>query len=222
VNHFIVFTATLVQDMLNEDTKIDLSGDIDTNNQTSSDQQTGGKIFGGMSLPVPINISQPAIKEWFGRRRSSIRPVGVFFNTSNFQVPPSAGRLSKRLYKNVEYFQSNYVLVFLVLVLYCLISSPLLLIVMAATGGACYIASLKNAERKITVAGHEVSLAQQYAGIGLCSIPFFLFAGATGIVFWVLGASLVLITGHAAFYNYDALDVAEDQEQLVGAIVEEV
>jgi len=44
--------------MLNEDTKIDLSGDIDTNNQTSSDQQTGGKIFGGMSLPVPINISQ--------------------------------------------------------------------------------------------------------------------------------------------------------------------
>ena len=41
-------------------------------------------------------------------------------------------------------------------------------------------------------------------------------------MFWVLGASLVLITGHAAFYNYDALDVAEDQEQLVGAIVEEV
>lgn len=44
----------------------------------------------------------------------------------------------------------------------------------------------------------------------------------TGIVFWVLGASLVLITAHAAFYNYDALDVAEDQEQLVGTIVEEV
>ena len=52
--------------------------------------------------------------------------------------------------------------------------------VIAATGGACYIAGLKNAERKISVAGHEVSLAQQYAAIGLCSIPFFLFAGATG------------------------------------------
>ena len=70
-----------------------------------------------------------------------------------FQVPPSAGRLSKRLYKNVDYFQSNYVMVFLVLVLYCLITSPLLIIVLAASGGACYIAGLKNAERKLSIAG---------------------------------------------------------------------
>ena len=69
------------------------------------------------------------------------------------QVPLSAGRLSKRLYKNVDYFQSNYVMVFLVLVLYCLITSPLLIIVLAASGGACYIAGLKNAERKLSIAG---------------------------------------------------------------------
>jgi len=210
--------------MLNEDTKIELelSGEIDNKQQENLSEESNKTVFDKMSLPVPINISQPAVKEWFGRRKATIRPAGVFFNTANFQVPPSAGRLSKRLYKNVEYFQSNYVLVFMVLVLYCLITSPLLLIVIAATGGACYIASLKNAERKLSVAGHEVSLAHQYGVIALCSIPFFLFAGAGGIVFWVLGASLVLITGHAAFYNYDALDVAEDQEQLVGAIVEEV
>ena len=71
-------------------------------------------------------------------------------------------------------------------------------------------------------AGHEVSLAQQYGVIALTAVPFFLLAGAGGIVFWVLGASMFFITGHAAFYNYDALDVAEDQEPLVGAIVEEV
>ena len=34
--------------------------------------------------------------------------------------------------------------------------------------------------------GHEVSLAQQYAAIATASIPFFLLAGAGGIVFWVL------------------------------------
>ena len=70
--------------------------------------------------------------------------------------------------------------------------------------------------------GREVSLAQQYGLIALCSIPFFLWAGAGGVVFWVLGASMFFITGHAAFYNYDALDVSEDQAPLVGAIVEEV
>merc|ERR1712029_897268 len=96
-------------------------------------EESSKTVFDKMSLPVPINLSQPAVKEWFGRRKASIRPAGVFFNTANFQVPPSAGRLSKRLYKNVEYFQSNYVLVFMVLVLYCLITSPLLLIVIAAT-----------------------------------------------------------------------------------------
>merc|ERR1712223_438529 len=175
-----------------------------------------------MSLPVPVNINKSLVKDWLAKRRESLRPVGTFFNTSNFQVPPSAGRLSKRLYKNVEYFQSNYMLVFLVLVLYCLISSPLLLLVIAAAGGASYYASSKNSERKLAIAGKEVSLAQQYGMISVCSIPFFLWAGAGGIVFWVLGASMFFITAHAAFYNYDALDVAEDQEQLVGAIVEEV
>merc|ERR1712115_241386 len=185
-------------------------------------EESNKTVFDKMSLPVPINLSQPAVKEWFGRRKASIRPAGVFFNTANFQVPPSAGRLSKRLYKNVDYFQSNYVLVFLVLVLYCLISSPLLLIVIAGAGGAAYFASVKNETRKIAIAGHEVTLAQQYAAIATASIPFFLLAGAGGIVFWVLGASLFFITAHAAFYNYDALEVAEDQEQLVGAIVEEV
>ena len=43
--------------------------------------------------------------------------------------------------------------------------------------------------------GHEVSVAQQYGLIGVCSIPFFLIAGAGGVVFWVLGASLFFITG---------------------------
>merc|ERR1712025_1306118 len=208
---------TKTESVMLSDTKIDveLSGEIDE--QTPSEQTNSG-----MSVPVPLNISQPVVKEWFAKKRANIRPLGTFFNTAHFQVPPSAGRLTKRLYKNIEYFQSNYMLVFLVLVLYCLISSPLLLLVIAAAGGASYYASSKNSERKLAIAGKEVSLAQQYGIISVCSIPFFLWAGAGGIVFWVLGASMFFITAHAAFYNYDALDVAEDQEPLVGAIVEEV
>merc|ERR1740128_874104 len=103
----------------------------------------------GMSL----NVAQPLLRDWLAKRRANLRPVGTFFNTANFQVPPSAGRLSKRLVKNVDYFQSNYVLVFLILVLYCLIS-PLLLVVIAGAGGAAYFASIKNESRKIAIAGH--------------------------------------------------------------------
>merc|ERR1719193_546698 len=147
----------------------------------------------GMSL----SVAQPLVRDWLAKRRANLRPVGTFFNTANFQVPPSAGRLSKRLVKNVDYFQSNYVCVFLVLVLYCLISSPLLLIVIAGVGGALYYATIKNDTRKIAIAGHEVTLAQQYGVIALTAIPFFLLAGAGGIVFWVLGASMFFITAHA-------------------------
>ena len=75
--------------MLNEseDTKIDiqLSGEID--NKTPEISKDSKSLFGGkMSLPAPISLSQPAIKEWFGRRKASIRPLGTFFNTTNFQV----------------------------------------------------------------------------------------------------------------------------------------
>eukprot|EP00088_Acartia_fossae_P032849 TRINITY_DN3359_c0_g1_i1.p2 TRINITY_DN3359_c0_g1~~TRINITY_DN3359_c0_g1_i1.p2 ORF type:complete len:201 (-),score=45.08 TRINITY_DN3359_c0_g1_i1:1-603(-) len=177
---------------------------------------------GGMSLASKINFSSPVVREWINARRSNIRPVGVFFNTKNFQVPPSAGRLSKRMLKNVEYFQSNYVLVFLLLFVYCLVTSPLLLVVMAMAGGACYYISVKNQNQKISIGGHEISLAGQYGIVLLCCIPLFLLAGAGGVVFWVLGASLVCISSHAAFYNYDALDVPEDQEPLTGEIIEEV
>ena len=63
------------------DTKIDveLSGEIDE--QTTSEPSSPG-----MSVPVPLNISQPVVKEWFAKKRANIRPLGTFFNTAHFQV----------------------------------------------------------------------------------------------------------------------------------------
>ena len=78
--------------MLKEDTKVDLelSGEIDSSQEKNSPGKSS--LLGGMSLPVPINISQPAVKEWFGKRRANIRPFGVFFNTTNFQVRHSGAK----------------------------------------------------------------------------------------------------------------------------------
>merc|ERR1739848_833582 len=123
-NHFYsvsLLSSLLVTVMLNDtelEVEPELSGQLD-----SQQKPSGGQQAAGMSLPVPVNINKSLVKEWLAKRRESLRPVGTFFNTANFQVPPSAGRLSKRLYKNVEYFQSNYVCVFLVLVLYCFITA---------------------------------------------------------------------------------------------------
>lgn len=53
----------------------------------------------------------------------------------------------------------------------------MLLLCIGASLGACYILQLKNKERKVKFIGKEVTLAQQYAGVGLASIPIFIIAG---------------------------------------------
>ena len=63
------------------DTKIDLDLSEEIDQQDTSEQAGPG-----MSLPVPLNLSQPLVKEWFAKKRANIRPVGTFFNTANFQV----------------------------------------------------------------------------------------------------------------------------------------
>ncbi len=48
-------------------------------------------------------------REWLAKRREEIRPWGTFVKTTSFEPPSSLPKLTKRVYKNVEYFQSNYV-----------------------------------------------------------------------------------------------------------------
>ena len=66
---------------------------------------------------------------------------------------------------------------------------------MAASGGACWYAGHRNQDRKLILGGKEVPLAQQYAAIGVISIPLFVIAGA-GAFFTsgYTGSSLVVMT----------------------------
>ncbi|XP_076047513.1 prenylated Rab acceptor protein 1-like isoform X2 [Oratosquilla oratoria] len=140
-----------------------------------------------MQLPVQLQMASPAAKEWLQKRRDNVRPWTLFVNTGKFKAPASVQRWTKRIAKNVDYFQSNYVFVFIVLIIYCLITSPLLLIAIAAALGGCHIISLKNAEKKLVIGGHEVPLVHQYAVMGIISLPVFYWAGAGAVLFWVLG-----------------------------------
>ncbi|XP_030068085.1 prenylated Rab acceptor protein 1 isoform X2 [Microcaecilia unicolor] len=154
-------------------------------------------------------ISQGAAKEWLDRRRATIRPWANFVDQRRFSRPRNFGDMCKRLVKNVEYFQSNYVFVFLGLIIYCIISSPMLLIALAVFFGACYIIYLKTLQTKLILFGRELSTAHQYGLAGAVSFPFFWLAGAGSAVFWVLGATLVSIGSHAAFHELESAEVEE-------------
>ncbi|XP_060077546.1 prenylated Rab acceptor protein 1-like [Ylistrum balloti] len=183
--------------------KIDLSsleGDINV-----PESQQPHKRRGIMSL----TLSNASAREWLARTREGIKPWGEFINTSKFKVPKSVAPVPKRVMKNIEHFQSNYLFVFLGLVLFCVLTSPLLLVAIAACLGACYIINIKNQEKKLSIMGKELSVSQQYAAVGLCSFPIFWLAGAGSAVFWIIGASFFVIMLHASFYTH-----AEEGEEI--------
>ncbi|XP_037093486.1 prenylated Rab acceptor protein 1-like [Pollicipes pollicipes] len=179
-----------------------------------------GELDGELSQPKTVlskmqaKLANPAVREWIASRRQNIRPWIQFINVNSFGKPDSLPRWSKRLVKNIDHFQSNYVFVFIGLFVYCLLTSPLLLIAMAALAGGCHILKLRQAEKKLVLAGREVPLAQQYAGVAMLSIPLFLIVGASSALFWVIGASFFVIMLHASFFKHEALAGTEEEAEL--------
>uniref|UniRef100_V9LF05 PRA1 family protein n=1 Tax=Callorhinchus milii TaxID=7868 RepID=V9LF05_CALMI len=171
----------------------------------------GKEEDGGFSgrLYIPKIISQGPAKEWMERRKLAIRPWGSFLDQKRFSRPQSVAELCRRAVSNVEHFQSNYVFVFLGLIVYCVVTSPMLLVALGVFFGACYIVHLRSNQKKLVLFGRELSSAHQYGLSGAVSFPFFWMAGAGAAVFWVLGATLVLIGGHAGFHNMESSDGSE-------------
>lgn len=89
-------------------------------------------------------ISPSTLTSVIAAEKQSVRPWLLFLQTSNFkvafeltqqelvnenihktyliqQVPTTLPRLSKRLVRNIEYFRSNYLFVFIALFAYCLL-----------------------------------------------------------------------------------------------------
>lgn len=90
---------------------------------------------------------------WINRKRETLKPIGEFFNFAKFKKPSSAPQAMSRLVKNTAYFQSNYLVVFFVLALYCVLTSPLLLFTFFIFGAACYVIHIKNKDGMIQFLG---------------------------------------------------------------------
>ncbi len=71
--------------------------------------ETEGGIFGKLQ----------AGKEWIQGKHSGVQPWAEFLNVKRVSKPQGTADVTKRLVSNVSRFQSNYLFVFLGLVLYC-------------------------------------------------------------------------------------------------------
>jgi hypothetical protein len=189
---------------------INLDGHIDSTTKKQEallpPQQKTHTAFGMFSKVPQFDIDALKPQEWITRRRETLKPWNEFANFAKFKKPIAATQAVSRLFKNVDYFLSNYLFVFLFLAIYCVVTSPYLLIAFGSFACGCYILHLKNKDGNLKVFGKEMKLAQLYTLAGLCSIPLFLLAGAGAAVFWIIGASVCLIILHAVFYSRDEQD----------------
>uniref|UniRef100_A0A8C7BZQ8 PRA1 family protein n=1 Tax=Neovison vison TaxID=452646 RepID=A0A8C7BZQ8_NEOVI len=112
---------------------------------------------------LPKLIPSGAGREWLERRRATIRPWGSFVDQRRFSRPRNLGELCQRLVRNVEYYQSNYVFVFLGLILYCVVTSPMLLVALAVFFGACYILYLRTLQSKFVLFGATLVVIGSHA-----------------------------------------------------------
>ena len=69
---------------------------------------------------MALSLSSVSAREWFYKTKEGIRPWGEFVNTSKFKTPKSVTPLPKRIVHNITHFQSNYLFVFLGLVVFCM------------------------------------------------------------------------------------------------------
>ncbi|CAF2636265.1 unnamed protein product [Rotaria sp. Silwood2] len=147
------------------------------------------------------NIQKLNVSELYTRQRQSLRSWTEFFNTNQFKVPANIKAGGRRILLNVEHFQTNYAIVTILLSIYCIITTPALLFVLLAMGAGCYLVSLKNRESQLAIMGRQISLTHQYLAVMCLCVPLLVMVGAGSAIFWILGASVVVIFLHALFHQ---------------------
>ncbi|XP_037946486.1 prenylated Rab acceptor protein 1-like [Teleopsis dalmanni] len=190
------------------DVKVEVSGDMNVPKQQQKSQFDFRSFTQLQRIPSPMELIQLA--------RKYIRPWSEFLNTGNFKPAVSMPRLTNRYIRNLKYFQSNYIFVFIVLMIYCLITSPLILIVLGAVAYASH--RIKKAQSPVTIFGYQLSTSHQIMAVNAASVPILFLVGAGAALFWALGASICAVSLHAVFYNIDAI-VTEESEGFLSEVV---
>jgi hypothetical protein len=161
-------------------------------------------------------------KTWIQKKHAGVRPWSEFFNLRYVSRPKGSGDAIKRILSNVARFQSNYLFVFLGLMVYCIVTNPVLLFALAFCVAVWWLMAIKNKGENIKLLGRETSAMEMYMVVGVIMIPVLYFAGAGSTVFWIIGASVVVVLVHAIFILVPADSTTTSDPELGGIILEDV
>eukprot|EP00127_Corallochytrium_limacisporum_P004492 Clim_evm19s165 gene=Clim_evmTU19s165 len=161
--------------------------------------------MGGMgNMQPPMNGAQTVEQGdvWvqlqdFGRQQmNDVKPWSEFVDRSKMSAPRSTSDLTDRIRTNIRRFLPNYILISAGLFVYCIVTSPMLLIGLAfGIGGAYYVQTKAN---PIMVGSIQIQVHHQFALVGVVTLILLYLASAGSVIFWIIGASITIIAIHAA------------------------
>eukprot|EP00301_Raphidiophrys_heterophryoidea_P012159 c18518_g1_i1.p1 GENE.c18518_g1_i1~~c18518_g1_i1.p1 ORF type:complete len:216 (-),score=56.67 c18518_g1_i1:65-712(-) len=143
----------------------------------------------------------------------SVRPWTEFSSMSKFHKPKSSQEIISNARRNTIYFAANYVCIMCMLLVYSILTSPLLLLGLLACGGTWLYMTLVR-KQPLVLGGKNVS--EKHVVLGLCafSVVVFLVTSGVEIVCWSLGFGAVLSLLHAGL-RHPTLDASDVELQAI-------
>ncbi|KAI9357082.1 PRA1 family protein-domain-containing protein [Pilaira anomala] len=159
---------------------------------SSNTAQTLGAAAASMTNDARFSFLQ----RFREQRLSNLRPLGDFFDKNRISFTSSFHTISQRWNYNLQYFSANYLLIILALGIYAIITSWWLVFTILFVFGGFYMIS--RLDGPLTVGGTALSPSTLYTSYAAISLFLLIFSGATGVIFWIIGAAALVILGHAA------------------------
>jgi len=162
------------------------------------------------SIRVPIDVltSRLNLGDRFASMRSgslstrfsNLRPISEFLDVKRVNKPENFAEMQSRVNYNLGHFSSNYAVVFSMLCIYGLLTNFWLLFdIIFVTLGMYLIGKLDGNDFEF--GQQRFSTMQLYTGMYVIAIPIALISGVLGTMMWLIGASGVVILGHAALLD---------------------
>ncbi|EDQ87848.1 uncharacterized protein MONBRDRAFT_33098 [Monosiga brevicollis MX1] len=148
------------------------------------------------------------VKTFVNDNRKQIVPWNEFFARPS--APKNAAVATQRIYHNVGKFKANYVLISCVLALYALFTSPMLLVTLLIMYGGFTWANHLKESGPMSIMGRQFESREVAVATAVGGAVFLWFFGATSLIFWMLGATLFVVGGHAALINVPAPELLQE------------
>jgi len=161
-----------------------------------------------IQIPIEALTSRLSLGDRFASVRSTslssrfanLRPISEFLDVKRISKPQNFSEMQSRVNYNLSYFSSNYIVIFIMLCIYTLLTNWWLLFdIIFVAAGMFLIGKLDG--RDLEIGSFKATPSQLYTGLLVIAVPVGLIASPFSTIAWLLGASGAVILGHASFLD---------------------